>query len=78
MCIRDSATASVSKAIAEGELSALNYFVAKDYVGALKEIASADNQKVILMPLEAASVIGSIAGIAELTKEAFSKEPEES
>ncbi|MDG2456763.1 MAG: SPFH/Band 7/PHB domain protein [SAR86 cluster bacterium] len=72
------ATASVSTAIAEGELSALNYFVAKDYVGALKEIASADNQKVILMPLEAASVIGSIAGIAELTKEAFSKESEES
>ena len=72
------ATESVSKAIAEGELSALNYFVAKDYVGALKEIASADNQKVILMPLEAASVIGSIAGIAELTKEAFSKESKES
>jgi regulator of protease activity HflC (stomatin/prohibitin superfamily) len=72
------ATASVSKAIAEGELSALNYFVAKDYVGALKDIASADNQKVILMPLEAASVIGSIAGIAELTKEAFSKESKES
>ena len=72
------ATASVSTAIAEGELSALNYFVAKDYVGALKDIASADNQKVILMPLEAASVIGSIAGIAELTKEAFSKESEES
>ena len=72
------ATASVSKAIAEGELSALNYFVAKDYVGALKDIASADNQKVILMPLEAASVIGSIAGIAELTKETFSKESKES
>jgi regulator of protease activity HflC (stomatin/prohibitin superfamily) len=72
------ATASVSTAIAEGELSALNYFVAKDYVSALKDIASADNQKVILMPLEAASVIGSIAGIAELTKEAFSKESEES
>lgn len=67
------ATAMVSTAIAEGDVQAINYFIAQKYTEALKEIASADNQKVIMMPLEASSLIGSIAGIAEITKEGFSK-----
>ncbi len=67
------ATSMVSKAIAEGNVNAINYFVAQKYVDALKEMASADNQKVIFMPLEASNVIGSLGGIAELAKETFSK-----
>jgi len=67
------ATESVSRAIANGDIQAINYFVAKDYIQALKEIASADNEKVILMPLEAGNVIGSLAGIAEIAKSAFNK-----
>ncbi len=70
------ATHMVSKAIAEGNVQAVNYFVATKYVEALKDIASADNQKVILMPLEASSVIGSVAGIGEIAKEAFGKAKE--
>ncbi|HYM04617.1 MAG TPA: SPFH domain-containing protein [Stellaceae bacterium] len=62
------ATASVSKAIAAGSLDALNYFVATKYISALGRLASANNSKIILMPLEASSVIGSLAGIAELAK----------
>lgn len=65
------ATAMVSKAIAEGNIQAINYFVAQKYVDALGQIATSDNQKVLMMPLEASSVIGSIAGITELAKEAF-------
>lgn len=65
------ATEMVSTAIAKGDVNAINYFVAQKYVGALEGIASARNQKVILMPLEASSVIGSIAGIAEIAKESF-------
>jgi len=64
------ATDMVSEAIAKGDVQAINYFVAQKYVEALGQVASANNQKVILMPLEAASVIGSIAGIAELAKTA--------
>ncbi|SHI09754.1 SPFH domain-containing protein [Ferrimonas marina] len=60
------ATAMVSKAIAEGEMQAVNYFVAQKYVEALQQVASADNSKVIMMPVEASSVIGSVAGISEL------------
>ena len=67
------ATQDVSNAIATGDIQAINYFVATKYVDALKDIASADNQKVVLMPLEAGSVIGSIAGITEIAKEVFNK-----
>ncbi len=67
------ATRTVSDAIAQGSIQAINYFVAQKYIGALEEIAKAPNQKVVLMPLEAASVIGSIAGIGELAKEVFDK-----
>ncbi len=70
------ATQDVSNAIATGDIQAINYFVANKYVDALKDIASADNQKVVLMPLEAGSVIGSIAGITEIAKEAFDKKPQ--
>ncbi len=66
------ATEVVSEALSKGDVQALNYFIAQNYVGALGKIASAENQKVILMPLEAASVIGSIAGIAEIAKQTFS------
>jgi len=67
------ATRVVSDAIAGGNVQAVNYFVAQKYVEALKDMASADNSKVVFMPLEASSVIGSIGGIAELAKDAFKK-----
>ena len=66
------ATAMVSKAIAEGDVQAINYFVANKYIGALEGIATSDNQKLLMLPMEATSVIGSIAGIAEIAKESFS------
>ena len=67
------ATESVSLAIANGDINAINFFIAKDYIQALKDIASADNEKVVLMPLEAGNVIGSLAGVAEIAKSAFNK-----
>lgn len=62
------ATRMVSEAIASGEANAINYFVAQKYVDALGELAKSDNNKVMMIPLEATSIIGSIAGIGELTK----------
>lgn len=67
-----SATAAVSKAIAEGDARAVNYFIAQKYVDALKDVAAANNTKVIMMPLEAGNVIGALAGIKELVSEATS------
>ena len=63
------ATLVVSEAIGQGNTQALNYFIAQKYVEALQELAKAPNQKMILMPLETSSLIGTIAGIAELTKD---------
>lgn len=67
------ATELVSDAIAKGDLQAVNYFIAQKYVEALRDIAKSPNQKLVLMPLEASGVIGSIAGIAELAREATSR-----
>ncbi len=65
------ATQVVSDAIAGGNVQALNYFVASKYIEALRDVAAAPNQKLVLMPLEAASVIGAIGGIGEIAREAF-------
>jgi len=63
------ATATVSKAIAEGNLQAINYFVAQKYTEALRDIAAAPNAKTVMVPLEAASLIGSVGGIADIARE---------
>ena len=61
----------MSDAIAKGDVNAINYFVAQKYIEAFGNLASAPNQKVILMPLEASNVIGALGGIAELAKSAL-------
>lgn len=71
------ATLSVSEAIGRGSLQAINYFIAQRYTDALGKLAAAPNQKIILMPLEASSVIGSIAGISEIAKQAFNEHKKE-
>jgi regulator of protease activity HflC (stomatin/prohibitin superfamily) len=68
------ATRDVSKAISEGDVNAVNYFVAMRYIESLEQIGSANNSKMIFMPLEAAGVIGSIGGISDLVKDAMKKE----
>ena len=65
------ATQMVSKAIAEGNTNALNYFVAQKYIESLKEFAHSPNQKVFFLPVEASSLIASVGGIAELAKDAM-------
>ncbi|MDG6467712.1 SPFH/Band 7/PHB domain protein [Glaesserella parasuis] len=62
------ATQMVSEAITSGDTKAINYFIAQKYTEALREIGAVDNSKVVLMPLEAGNLIGSVAGIAELLK----------
>lgn len=68
------ATTMVSDAIGKGNMQAINYFVAQRYVEALKDIASADNEKVILLPMEATGILGSLAGIGELAKSTFNRQ----
>lgn len=63
------ATELVSAAVRNGNKTAINYFIAQGYTKALEEIGSADNSKIVLMPLEASSLIGSLTGIGELFKD---------
>ncbi len=67
------ATETVSKAISEGNVQAINYFVAQKYIDALGKFADSNNQKILFLPLEAANVIGAIGGITEIAREAFDK-----
>lgn len=67
------ATSMVSEAIAQGDVQAINYFVAQKYIESLEKVASAPNQKLVMMPLEAGNVIGALGGIGELAKEALKK-----
>lgn len=62
------ATAMVSKAIAEGDIQAINYFVATKYTEALRDVAAAPNSKTVMIPLEASGLMGSIAGISDIAK----------
>jgi regulator of protease activity HflC (stomatin/prohibitin superfamily) len=63
------ATQMVSEAIQNGDSRAVNYFIAQKYIDALGQLAASDNNKIMMIPLEASSVIGSISGITELVKD---------
>jgi regulator of protease activity HflC (stomatin/prohibitin superfamily) len=65
------ATDLVSSAISNGNTQAINYFVATKYIDSLKTLAESPSNKVVMMPYETTSVISSISGIAELTKNMF-------
>jgi regulator of protease activity HflC (stomatin/prohibitin superfamily) len=65
------ATQMVSEAIAKGDVAALNYFIANNYIKAFGQFADSPNQKIIMLPIEAVSLLGSLAGIGEIAKAAF-------
>jgi len=69
------ATQMVSQAISQGNVQAINYFVAQKYIEALKEFATSPNQKLFMLPMEVTGVLGSLAGIAELAKDSLGKPP---
>jgi regulator of protease activity HflC (stomatin/prohibitin superfamily) len=69
------ATTMVSQSIANGSVQAINYFVAQKYIEALKEFAASPNQKLFILPTELTGVLGSVAGIVELTKEGIARQP---
>ncbi len=68
------ATQMVSAAIAAGDVNAINYFVAQKYLDQFGKFANSPNQKTMILPMEATSILGSLAGITELAKDLTSKE----
>lgn len=69
------ATRAVSEAIAAGDVNAINYFVAQKYTEALAAIGTAGNSKIVLMPMEASALIGSLGGIGAIAREVFGDQP---
>ncbi len=65
------ATQMVSDAIASGDVQAINYFIAQDYVKAFEKLAISPQQKTLIMPAEMSALVGTIAGIGTLVKGAF-------
>jgi regulator of protease activity HflC (stomatin/prohibitin superfamily) len=65
------ATEMVSEAVARGDVAALNYFVAQQYLKALGQLADSPNQKILMLPIEATGVLGALAGIGEIARATF-------
>ena len=65
------ATGMLSRAIAEGDIAAANFLVAEKYVDAVRALATAPNQRVVVVPIEAAALAGTLGGIGELTRAVF-------
>ncbi|MEM8758883.1 MAG: band-7 C-terminal domain-containing protein, partial [Pseudomonadota bacterium] len=61
------ATQMVSAAISQGDVQAINYFVAQKYTEALGAMVQSPNAKTIILPIEASGIAGAVSGIAELT-----------
>jgi regulator of protease activity HflC (stomatin/prohibitin superfamily) len=69
------ATEMVSEAVSHGDVAALNYFIAQQYLKAFGQLAESPNQKVLILPMEATSVLGSLAGIGEIARATFGETP---
>jgi regulator of protease activity HflC (stomatin/prohibitin superfamily) len=68
------ATQLVSEAIGKGDVAALNYFIADKYIKAFGQLAESPNQKIIMLPMEATSMLGSLGGIGEIAKATFGEQ----
>jgi regulator of protease activity HflC (stomatin/prohibitin superfamily) len=68
------ATQMVSDSIEAGNVNALNYFLGQKYVDAFAQLATGPNQKFVILPMESAGLLGSIAGIAEMTRDAVTQQ----
>ncbi|NOX84261.1 MAG: SPFH/Band 7/PHB domain protein [Alphaproteobacteria bacterium] len=70
------ATQMVSDAIASGNVQAINYFIAQDYVKAFEKLATSPQQKTLILPAEMTALVGTLAGIGTLAKGAFESSDE--
>ncbi len=60
------ATEMVSMAIARGDVNAVNYFVAQEYVKAFEKLANSPNQKTVIVPAELSSLAATVGGVGAL------------
>ncbi len=63
------ATTMVSKAIAEGDIQAVNYFLSQKYIEAFGKLASSPQQRTVIVPTD----FSSISGVMESMKAIIDK-----
>ena len=63
------ATLMVSEAIAKGDSKALTYFLGQKYIEALQGIVTSPNEKLLMLPVDTAQVMSTVASIGELVKD---------
>ena len=62
------ATKSVSQAIEQGSIQAINYFIAQRYVDAFAKLASSPQQRTVIVPADFSALAGTLGGVAELAR----------
>ena len=65
------ATRLLSEATASGDVVAVNFLIAEKYIAALQTLAQSPNQKVVIVPVELASLAGTIGGVSQIAASAF-------
>jgi len=60
------ATKMVSEAIAKGDVNAVNYFIAQEYVKAFEKLATSPNQKTLIVPAELGGLAATVQGVQAL------------
>ncbi len=60
------ATEMVSNSIKDGDPQAIGYFIAQKYVETMSDFAKSSNSKMIFMPMESSSLIGSLGSMTGL------------
>ena len=56
----------VSNAISSGDVNAVNYFVAQEYVKAFAKLAESPSQKTVIVPAELSNLAATVGGIGAL------------
>lgn len=60
------ATKMVSEAIAQGDIQAVNYFLAQKYIEAFGNLATSPQQRTVIIPADLASLAGAVEGVKAL------------
>jgi regulator of protease activity HflC (stomatin/prohibitin superfamily) len=65
------ATLMVSEAISKGDAKALSYFLGQKYIEALQGIVTSPNEKLLMLPVDTAQVMSTVASISELVQDSL-------
>src|SRR5271166_5227749 len=61
----------VSEATASGDIVAVNFLIADKYISAIQMLAQSPNQKIVIVPVELASLAATISGVGQIAASAF-------